>query len=507
MLVRLSLLASVVLLAACGSVGSVCSGCDDGCEATLTCTDTTTSTTSSAPTCAADPVDGDVTPDCGIWVSATLGDDANPGTQDAPVKTLQRGVDLAGPSGNVYACAETYFEPVEIPAGVSLSGGWFCQDGWRLADKPDQRAAVAPVHDVVPITLTAGDGVSILSDLVARAADAQTAGGSSIALWAGDGSAAEIRRSLLEAGDGAKGTAGEHGGVQPAAAGAAGLPGAGACTATIGLGGLAPVTMCDGVPTSGGVGGDGSDAFAHSGGDGLPALGGGTGGNGEDLSPACMPGLAGSDGPDGVDGAGGLAGGTLTSGAFVGVDGLEGKPGSRAQGGGGGGASFGGPGCGPFPKGGAGGGSGGAGGCGGKAGRGGGGGGASIALASRSANIVLEDVRLVAKKGGVGGNGGAGQAGGAGGLPGDGGSKYAGQPPVHAGCAGGFGGRGGLGGNGGGGAGGPSAGIAHLFGAAPAQKDVTIEIGAGGEGGLGGVPGASLQGATGEAAQVLQLGP
>ena len=68
-------------------------------------------------------------------------------------------------------------------------------------------------------------------------------------------------------------------------------------------------------------------------------------------------------------------------------------------------------------------------------------------------------------------------------------------------------GNGGRGGNGGGGAGGPSIGIAHLFGAAPAQKDVVIEVGQGGEGGLGGVPGEpSLVGEPGKSAQVLELG-
>ena len=503
-LMRLSLLAAVTLLAACGTAGSVC-GCDDSCDATLTCTSTTTTTTS-APTCAADPADGDVAPDCGIWVSATLGDDANPGTQDAPVKTLQRGVDLAGSGGRVYACAETYFDGVEIPAGVSLNGGWLCQNGWEVATKK-QRATIAPVHDVIPVVLTAGDGTSILSDLVVRAADAQTAGGSSIALWAGDDSAAEIRRSLLEAGAGARGDDGKIGGSDPAANGVPGLPGAGACTAAIGAGGLAPVTTCDGLDASGGgIGGDGSDAFANSGGTGTPNLGGGIGGKGEQAAPQCTDGTNGAHGPDGEDGIGAAAGGTLTMSAFVGADGVEGKPGAHAQGGGGGGASYGGIGCGPFPKGGAGGGSGGSGGCGGRAGRGGGGGGASIALASRSSGVSLVSVQLVAKKGGVGGNGGSGQTGGNGGLPGKGGEGYASQQPINHGCNGGFGGNGGRGGNGGGGAGGPSIGIAHVVGAAPAQKDVTIEVGQGGEGGLGGVPDPALVGESGKAAQVLELG-
>ena len=103
MLLRLSLLGLAFFSVACGSAPAIC-GCTDDCGQTLTCPETTTPP---GPTCPAAPDAGAVTADCGIWVSATLGDDSNPGTQEAPVRTLQRAVDLAGPDGNVYACAET----------------------------------------------------------------------------------------------------------------------------------------------------------------------------------------------------------------------------------------------------------------------------------------------------------------------------------------------------------------------------------------------------------------
>jgi hypothetical protein len=183
-LLRLSLAALLATLTACGSTGTLC-GCTDDCGQTLTCPETTTPP---GPTCPADPDDGAVTADCGIWASATLGDDGNPGSQAAPVRTLQRAVDLA-PGGNVYACAETYFDPVVVPAGTSISGGWFCQGGWHRTDK---RASLAPAHDVVPLRIVAGDGVSILSDLVIRAADASDPGGSSIAALADVGAAAAL---------------------------------------------------------------------------------------------------------------------------------------------------------------------------------------------------------------------------------------------------------------------------------------------------------------------------
>jgi hypothetical protein len=486
-LARLSL-AALAFTIGCGTAPVIC-GCQDDCDQTASC--------DPPPECSATSA----TPDCGIWVSATKGNDDNPGTQAEPVRTLQRGVDLAGPIGRVYACAETYDAPVTIPSGVSLHGGWACQQTW---EPTDQRAAIRPLHDVVPLRIVAGAGDSLVTDITARAGDAMSPGGSSIAAWVEVDAVVEMRDVELVAGDGAPGAAGEHGGVMPATYGASGVAGDGACTMDIGQGGLVPVTMCDDGPTAGGSGGDGSELVALAGGAGTPDLGGGSGGLGEDTTPNCTGGNDGAAGMDGTDGIGADAGGTLTASGYVGAAGTSGTAGTRAQGGGGGGASYGNSGCGLLPHGGAGGGSGGAGGCGGRAGKGGGGGGASIALVSRSSGVRLVGVRLVAAAGGVGGTGGTGQVGGLGGLPGLGGAQYSGPPPVHAGCSGGFGGQGGNGGNGGGGAGGPSAAIVHAFGAAPAQDGVEMIIGAGGDGGLGGNPMGGA-GQAGQAANVLEL--
>ena len=354
-LLRLSLLAAAALLTACGTTGTLC-GCDDSCTATASCPDTTTTT---GPTCPADPDDGDVTPDCGIWASATLGDDSNPGTQEAPVRTLQRAVDLAGTDGSVYACAETYDTPVVIPSGVSLSGEWFCQNGWS---RTAARATIRPLHDVIPLTLVAGSGTSTISGVVAVAADAANPGESSIAVLADVDAAAELRRVEARAGDGAPGADGANGGVQPATAGASGAAGFGACSADIGMGGLAPSVTCDDGVSIGGVGGDGSDSAAQGGGDGLPDLGAGNGGKGEAAAPVCTGGTNGEDGMPGQDGVGALAGGTLAASGYVGPAGASGTPGTRAQGGGGGGASYGKAAGGVLPHGGAGGGARGAGG-------------------------------------------------------------------------------------------------------------------------------------------------
>lgn len=494
---KFATLVALSLAIGCGTVGTC--GCEDGCEADRTCGTSTVA----PPSCPDDPADGDVDGACGVWVSTSLGDDANPGTQEAPVRTLQRGVDLA-PGGHVYACAELYYEPVAIPAGTSLHGAFSCLKGaWA---RGDTRATLITAADVIPLRLTEGVGTSLVTDLDVRAGNAAGRGQSSIAAWADTGAKVELRRVELRAGNGSDGGDGLPGGTVPAMGGTAGYPGVGACTFAVGTGGEAPATSCDDGLSTGGEGGDGAMAFAQPGGDGSPDYGGGHGGNGEDLSPTCMPGSDGVAGVSGLDGEGAESGGSLGAEGYVGPAGAPGTAGTRAQGGGGGGASFGNNGCGVAPHGGAGGGSGGAGGCGGKPGAGGQGGGASIALASRSSNVRLVDARLVAAGGGRGGNGGSAQVGGLGGLPGLGGASYPGQPPVHSGCSGGFGGKGGNGGNGGGGVGGPSAAIAHLFGAAPDQKGVELVVGAAGGGGLGGNPAESAgAGAAGTAAKVLEL--
>src|SRR5262249_21339375 len=56
--------------------------------------------------CPDDPSAGEVRGECGLWVSATYGDDANAGTQAAPLKTIHRATELAktGHGARIYAC-------------------------------------------------------------------------------------------------------------------------------------------------------------------------------------------------------------------------------------------------------------------------------------------------------------------------------------------------------------------------------------------------------------------
>ena len=415
------------------------------------------------PVCNDDPMEGDaqVPPECGIWVSVSKGADTNPGTQNAPVQSLQRGVDLADESGlrHVYACAETWTDPVVVPSSRSLHGGFKCEGAW-------ERGGVSVVETgpkQIPITFVKvpSSHEPFLTDFVATAADATEPGGFSIALFIRDPMPLfTALRCELRPGDGmdgADGAAGDPSGL-PAPEGLPGNKGGDACSAAVSEGGAAPENACTSGISNGGAGGDAGVLLAAGGGDGVPANSvapfAGKGGAGEDSAPACSPGTIGVFGEDGAFGLGGKGMPRLTVNGPVGPAGEDGKPGAPGQGGGGGGGTLGSAAvCGAATPGGAAGGSGGSGGCGGRPGKGGQAGGAGIPVASRSTLVKLTSCYFQPGKAGKGGNGGPPQAGGNGGLPGQGGAAVG---SINPGCAGGTGGNGGRGGWGGGGAAGRS---------------------------------------------------
>lgn len=474
-------------------------GCyDTSCKDTLTCP-----YLDEEPSCPGDPVeaaDGEIEASCGIWVSASLGNDANDGSPEAPVATLGQALAraAAGPR-RVFACGEVFTEALEWPAGVALHGGFSCVDlDWRYPGAVPKTTLTAP-KDQIPLTLigSAYSNPSVLTDLKIRADDAALSGGSSIAVFAMADARAEIRRSELWSGrgaDGADGDGGEHFGI-PAKDGLLGKDGIAACSGDVGNGGEMVALDCEEDASFGGRGGDGGQLVANPGDDGEVApssnpQGLGLGGKGEDLVAGwfCTPGLGGAAGQDGEAGLGGAWPPRLTPSGYVGVWGGDGKRGRAGQGGGGGGASAGTALCGAGPHGGAGGGSGGSGGCGGKGGRGGQPGGSSIGLATLTDALVLVDVDIFAGDGGNGGRGGLPQQGGQGGLPGIGGAGSLAAGGPNPGCVGGAGGYGGDGGHAGGGLGGSSLALAYVGVQAPTQVNPRLQTGLGGAGGPGSDP-------------------
>jgi hypothetical protein len=456
---------------------------------------------------------------CGVFVS-TSGNDGSAGTKAEPVKTLEEAIARAAEKGTaVYACAEEFAEAAEVPAGVAIFGGLDCASGWTWIGGM-KKTTVAPGVEAIPLRLTSGEGTTRIEDVVARAADAQAPGGSSIAVLV-DGAKAELARCELVAGNGADGAKGEDApGAAPMQA-PSGNSGSVACSDLDGMGepdatlpgGALVENQCGAEALSiGGRGGDGNVSIGGGGDDGTPlSSGNGTGGAGEstdtwNCNVGATNGGAGA-GDNGTPGDAGLAAsglGALSSTGYVGASGGAGTSGKPGQGGGGGGGAKGGSLlCGGVPGAGASGGSGGAGGCGGLPGQGGGAGGASIALASVQATVTLKDCTLTAGSGGKGGAGGALQPGALGGLPGQGGAGANGSNP---GCDGGRGGKGGNGGPGGGGLGGHSLAIAFRGTPVTQQGKMVLTPGAAGAGGPGGSNNAGMNaGAEGIAAATQEL--
>lgn len=494
-----------------GGIAAGSLGCDD-CHRYLTCPDPVITAgaggtggsgssggsggTGGGYTCPADPSDGEVREECGVWISASRGDDTNPGTQAAPLKTIAAAIEAAKNSAwRIYACGEEYPGAVALPAGVSLFGGFRGCDGsgrWFHMEK-GARAIISGPPDVPALTLLPGQGKSLVAHIDVKAPNAKQPGGSSIAVLALEGATAEVRWSGFHAGNGADGADGDpndHNAL-PAQSGVTGHPGIDACLMNPSFGGAPTFVVCeDGTSSTGGEGGKGGEMVATDGGPGFPQdpnqPGLGAAGKGESAL-ACTPGGGGAQGQKGENGLGGSADGRLTpDGHYIGADGGDGKAGTPGQGGGGGGGSLGKSiVCGAMPPGGASGGSGGSGGCGGRGGKGGQAGGSSFGIAALGQGVSIDHVNFDLGKGGNGGKGGALQPGGLGGIPGQGGMGVGGLNGIKAGCAGGVGGPGGNGGHGGGGRGGHSVMIAIVEGAVVPGHSFP-QYGDAGIGGLGG---------------------
>lgn len=442
--------------------------------------------------------------ECAFFVGGMNANDSNTGGEADPFKSLAAAVNAAKTQkARVYLCG-TVNERVDVPAGVSIFGGFDCTGSEWVYDAL-QRGTISPqapiVDDLFQSSLRiTGSGTTKIEDIDIVAANANIDGGSSIAVIV-DKSTVNFTRSNLTSGNGRIGTSGESLIDDMALNGVAGNGGANLCNAgATNPGGAATVKSCtDGSMSVGGKGGDGGlvdvvnmnkELAGGDGGDGAPALGAGAKGRGEPemgnwTCATVGNGQAGEPGSLGNHGMGGQGNGAISATGYASVNGTAGEFGTPGQGGGGGGGAKGKTNvCNGSTRAGASGGSGGSGGCGGKGGGAGTGGGASIALISLAAKVTLTDCAIVARDGGGGGAGGTGQNGGTGAGGGSGGNKGGGGS-VDA-CAGGLGGDGGNGGHGGGGTGGPALGIAFTGSAPTIAGSSSIAKGAGGGGGPGG---------------------
>jgi hypothetical protein len=451
-----------------------------------------------------------------VFVSPA-GIDSAPGSMIAPVQTLTQAVRIAQATGkDVYVCSATYPESLLIEnTGIRIYGGYDCAKQWA------RTTALAVVSPLSGKPLRAKNVRSLyLEGLHLKAPNGFQFGESAIAAVIQDSASVVLKRSILEAGDGAKGRPGEspEALTKPVRDGVEGesvpkdlcsSPSAALCINWIGKGGQGQPISCFGVATSfiaGRGGNSGNHPLA-----GNPELRGGDANPGparggefvkarefeaygiQNVGTA-QPGQSGKDQSQSPPGKGSEEViGTIVNGDYEpskpGGDGTPGIPGTPGGGGAGRLPIFSNPKDGDpiWLQGGAG-GEGGPPGCGGAPGRGGGGGGASIALLTIDSAVELESVKLRTGKGGDGGDpsdGANGQPGGGGGKGGDG-PRHCVSPTAClelVGGPGGKGGNGGKGGAGGSGAGGPSIGI-FAQGELPRESSMPdYELGSAGESG------------------------
>lgn len=429
----------------------------------------------------------------GIFVSAAAGsDETGDGAQDAPLRTVQAGIDaaIAEGKGTVYLDEGTYEEAITIPdsaTGLSIEGGWVFEQGSWAPDcaagvvgrtviaAPETAATVVQVLDVkhasalVRLTLTTKDKGESRPDRPGESLTGVFVKDSLLRLTAVD----------VKVGDGG------DGGV--ASAGAAGADGS-----SDGCDGSLAGSGANGSSPAAGAAAQATGTFTAS---GYTPADGEPGSDGEDGQNGTPPGP-----PDVMFDCSACAG-DCESDCFTVSETVSGGPGKS--------------GCG---------------GKGGKAGAPGRGGGASVALMAvgASTEVRVDGGVLRARNGGNGSAGGAGGPGGAG-TPGVAGpdafcsigecfielcvEPWSACTPVNfsdgpddlvveGGSAGGPGGAGGKGSNGGAGAGGPSYSVVKIAGASVILSAATKRIfGQAGKGG-GTAPSKAVDGTVGEELEV-----
>jgi hypothetical protein len=450
-----------------GAAAAGAGGADDSCD------------TSESPRDAACLISDDFA----VFV-APDGDDDNAGTQDAPLASLGKAVEVAAGDKVVLVCSGSYDEHVSVTTGARIFGGFECDD-WSA----DEQAPLFKSQSAGPaLTIDSVDGDVSIDGLSFEVGDAEAVGETALAALVIDSPHVTLRGVSLRAGNGQAGADGKLTAFAfPATSAFKGNP---ENPAT--LGGAEKVCSCQKSLTStGGLGGTPSGA-GQNGSKGLPNLGAGAGG--DPSAGDCGAGSSGKKGADASDAeaaTGAKVLGTASASGWQPAAGSDGATGSPGQGGGGG-ASLNSSGHG---------GGGGCGGCGGNGGAGGKGGGGSIALLAIDSPVILQASSLISADAGKGGAGAAGQPGqkeaGGGGAPID----------TQNSCGGGSGGSGAAGGAGGGGAGGISVGIVWSGAAAPSlDEDSSISVGKPGPKGPGGEPG-SNDGVAGVAREILQIAP
>lgn len=402
-----------------------------------------------------DGIDGNVS--AAIFVAKT-GNDANPGTMQAPMATINGALAKAYSTGKkqVYVSAGEYVGRVNLYNGISIYGGYSAADGWKRSNSYTVTIRSNAIADN-RMSAIEGSGITaatILDRLTIRTDNATGTGVSNYGLHCSSCSGLWVKGSDVWAGNGSPGANGANG-VRGGNGTDGTIGGNGSCDgSTPGPGGAGGTSNCG---RYGGNGGRGGNECACSGLAGDPGAGntsGGYGGAGGSTGKKGGDGGNGSSGSAGNNGAGG-SGGVTASGFWAGTNGTNGGAGVHGNGGGGGGGGGGQGGTWVNDGAANGGGGGGGGGCGGTPGMAGTAGGGSFGIFLLNSNgAAFSGNTIRSGNGGAGGSGGSGGDGGWGGWGARGGNACLSE--IGEGGYGGHGGDGGPGGHGGGGAGGPT---------------------------------------------------
>ncbi len=256
----------------------------------------------------------------GVFVSTT-GTASGAGTETSPLNSIGAAIALAVPEGGatpkrVFVCAGTYDETLTVSAAhdkVRVYGGFTCASGnWKYTG---DLAKIAPSAQGIVVTLT-GLTSALFADVEIDAQSApqtppstgSASGASSIAVQVSDSTGVEFQRAKIVAGNGQPGADGVlvpyTNAMFPSASDLHGNAADG------GVGGAANAYPCPGGSvTTGGKGGDAPDGNGTA---GLPALGGGAAGTGNQ----CFGSNQGGQNGGNASGAPAAAG-ALSPGAFV----------------------------------------------------------------------------------------------------------------------------------------------------------------------------------------------
>jgi hypothetical protein len=112
---------------------------------------------------AADPKDAPkcVVSEFGVFVDATGGADANPGTKESPVKSIGAALGKLGNKQRVYVCEGTYAEHVKLTSAVSLYGGFAC-GAWSYSGG---KAKIAPADVGYALQVDKVNDATLIEDL------------------------------------------------------------------------------------------------------------------------------------------------------------------------------------------------------------------------------------------------------------------------------------------------------------------------------------------------------